>query len=440
MGKRVRKLRKARVIFLLIVLFVILFYLVNIFYVNNVVYIDIVDITQSNDEIIIELDKDAKCSIDDKNYIDSKNKICKFDFVEELKILYLKNENNKVTKYYLDKQFLLIENFNVKDKDIYLATNDAHKIDYDIKYKGYLNKQPTFKSSDTKVATVTTDGKITGISDGKATITVSFNNIDKKIRLTVTSLITKKTSEFNYDKPYLSCNLFTEEDNDLLDKILENRVNTAGYQTRAGAVEAARFITLEFPYRINYFSENGRLNAVDGEGRYYHKGLYLDESRFSTIGNSKHGPNPWGCDIYSDPAGGVRKNGLDCSGFITWVLYQGGFDPGDISAGVNNSVKDLTDLGQKEKMTEAIDKIKVGDLLSGDGETTNAYMGGHIAMLIGIKNGNYYVAEELWGKPSPSHSAVAQKYTKEEFLYYFYWRIDMSEFYKKDGNLTNYWL
>ena len=77
--------------------------------------------------------------------------------------------------------------------------------------------------------------------------------------------------------------MYTKEQNDLLDEILKDRINDAGYKTRAGAVEAARFLSLEFPYRIRYFSENGRgnTNKVEGEGRYYQVGLYLDESRFS---------------------------------------------------------------------------------------------------------------------------------------------------------------
>ena len=436
-----RRARKRGIIFLLILLFLFLFFLIHVLF-HKVIDINVLDITQSSDEIIIQLDKDAKCSIDNIKYIDSKNKICKFNFVEKLDILYTKDENGNVKKHRFTKFFFLLEKFDVTDEKIYLAKGGSYKINYVLKYKGYTDKKVTFLSDNNGVASVSQDGLIKGVNDGKTTITVDFNGDKKKIKVIVTNLISSLTEDFNYDKPYLSCGLFTEDDNDLLDEILEDRVKNAGYKTRAGAVAAARFLTLEFPYRINYFSENGRLYSVDGEGRYYHKGLYLHESRFSVIDSKlvKHGPNPWGCDIHSDPAGGLRKNGLDCSGFITWVLYQGGFDPGDISAGVNAYAKDLTDLGTKEKVSDSLDKIKIGDLLSGDGETTNASQGGHIAMLIGKKNGYYYVAEELWGKPSLSHGAVAQKYTEEEFKYYFYWRIDMKEFYGKDGNLTDYWL
>ena len=68
------------------------------------------------------------------------------------------------------------------------------------------------------------------------------------------------------------------------------------------AVVAARFLTLELPYRIPYFYENGRVSDtgvhfVDGEGRYYKKGLYLAESKKKDIIASWTGPAIWGCPL-----------------------------------------------------------------------------------------------------------------------------------------------
>lgn len=76
-----------------------------------------------------------------------------------------------------------------------------------------------------------------------------------------------------------------------------------GLNTRAAVVEAARFMTLEFSKRIPYFAENGRLslNGIDAEGRYYKSGMFLNESRYTSVKKSMYGPAAWGCRIYSYP-------------------------------------------------------------------------------------------------------------------------------------------
>ena len=400
-----------------------------------------------NDEkIVVEISKDAKCSLNNtKNWVKSKNKKCTFDFTEKVTKIYIKTEDGKVEKHNADEEFGIINSIKVPES-IYLIQGETEKIEYTVDKKGKVDDKPKFTSSNTDIITV--EGEtINAVGSGETTVKVSLGNIEKEIKIYSTNMLTLKTANFNYDKPYLSCGLFSEADNDLLDNVLQYKMDKVGYKTRAAVVEAGRFITLNFPYRINYFSENGRMAdwpKADGEGRYYHKGLYLHESRFSNLNKDyiMNGPNPWGCPIYSNPAGGTRLNGLDCSGFISWIIVQGGFDPTDMGAGVDSDKYDFTDIGPKQTIPKALDKgeLKVGDLLSGDGETSGAVGGGHIAMLIGVHDGYYYVAEELWGNPSPSHGAVAQRYTESEFRYYFYWHIDMSEFYGKDGNLTDYWL
>ena len=250
---------------------------------------------------------------------------------------------------------------------------------------------------------------------------------------------------FNKKKKFISCNLFSEEENNILDAALLDRINDAGQNTRAGVVAAARFLTLEFGYRIPYFYENGRLNnygdgrKVDGEGRYYHKGLYLNKSRYSSISKKFTGPGAWGCKItqYQDePAYGfvprVRyPNGLDCSGFVSWTLLNGGFDVGDVGAGDIISRKDdLYDLGEKNTLNSELlssGKVKVGDLI--------AYSG-HMAIIAGIDTeGNYYVAESL-----PQYKGVVlNKYDKTKLKKNFTHIMLMDSVYKEDGNLTNMW-
>ncbi|MCM1052383.1 MAG: C40 family peptidase [Ruminococcus sp.] len=328
----------------------------------------------------------------------------------------------------------------IKNEEIYLALNDNTFIEYSFDMEKDIEDKVIFSSLDENIARVNEVGLVMGCGEGETKIIIQLGDLKKEIKVTVTNLINIKPIEPNDKKNLLACNRYTKEENDLLDKILENRVKEAGLGTRGGAVAAARFLTLEFPYKISYFSENGRLETnnvtyyVDGEGRYYHKGLYLNASRFDGIIKSLRGPNIWGCNIYMNVVGENRRNGLDCSGFITWVLVNGGYDPGDIGAGIT-SYKDMTDLGNKISIKEALnnDSLKVGDLLSGP-----KLNGGHIAILVGINDGKYYVAESLWGVGG-TFGVVLKTYNKNNMYSYFKWQIDMDNFYQNEGEYNNYW-
>ncbi len=246
----------------------------------------------------------------------------------------------------------------------------------------------------------------------------------------VTDLITLPI--LNNEKEYLSCNRYSLEESDLLDQLLDYRIKEAGEKTRAGAVEAARFLTLEFPYRLTYFLENGRLITAgnrtycDGEGRYYHKGLYLHETKKESLIVSNRGPAIWGCDLYNGVEKRTFANGLDCSGFISWALLNAGYDPGDGGAGITELKTDMDDLGKKITIKDAIvlNHFKVGDLMS-------RY--GHIGIIVGIDNETIYIAEAL---DDDLHILVQNKMDLAKKWKYI---IDMDDFYKEDGNLVNMW-
>lgn len=291
----------------------------------------------------------------------------------------------------------------------------------------------TWSSKDENIATVDDDGNITGISKGTTTIEARYRTNEATLTVNVTDLITKPTVDNK--KKYLKCKQYNEEDAAMLDTLLEYRVNEAGIKTRAGVVAAARFLVLEFPYRIHYFYENGRLLTnnerpyVDGEGRYYHKGLYLTEDKFTGLKKSMHGPATWGCNLYSRITKGISPNGLDCSGYVSWALLNGGFDVGDGGAGINlNKDNDLDDLGEKltiSKENLASKKFKVGDLMS-------RY--GHIGIIIGIDKDTYYIAESL------DYNLHVLTMSESELLASD-WKyiILMEDLYKEDGNLNNMW-
>ncbi len=293
---------------------------------------------------------------------------------------------------------------------VYLGIDEVYVLD-DI---GYI-------SDDTAIASVKTN-RVSGHSVGKTLLRKDCNVYEVE----VTDMIT--APYISAEKPQLECGIYSREDNEYLDRILKTKIAERGYQTRAGAVQAARFLVLQFPYHMNYFNENGRLPYVDGEGRYYHEGLYLNNYKSEEISKSVKGPACWGCSIYSIPLMQSQRNSLDCSGFVSWCLVNGGFDPGDLGAGPMAGVTDLSDLGEKIAISEeSLQDVRVGDLFSANG---------HIGILIGIKDDVYYIAESDVGI-----DVRCKGYTKDE-LYrsnFTHW-VDMDEFYGcADGKMNFYW-
>ena len=345
--------------------------------------------------------------------------------------LYIENETGtrKITGF--DKVYSSV--LKTKKRKFYLAEGDSVKLSYS--YVSVGDSSMYFKSNNKKIAYVK-NGVLYAKSSGTTKITFGKEIID----VVVTDLIDKMPKEYNYNRSYISCGVFSTKEAVLLDEILFDRVKTAGEGTRAGVVAAARFLTLEFPYRINYFSENGRLGPpyakiADGEGRYYHKGLYLSTDKYEDISHSIKGPAMWGCPMYSKPSKKKRSNGLDCSGFTTWAVYNGGFDIGDLPAhGGNSAAYNLNDIGKEVRLTYDIamsDKIKAGDLL---GEVTVSE--GHSALVVGVDDNYYYVAESLW---IPPYGVNINKYKRSELANNFETVNLMDSYYKKQGNYTAMW-
>ena len=246
-----------------------------------------------------------------------------------------------------------------------------------------------------------------------------------------TSLL--RTPVLNNNKDIIPCKGYTKDQINTLDSILEIKMKEAGNKTRAAAVEAARYLTLELPYKVPYFYENGRLsftNKIDGEGRYYHKGLYLGEDKEKEITLNTTGPSSWGCPLRDADSGLMGRNGLDCSGFVTWVLVQAGLDLGDIGAGITGA-RDYTDVGEYQRINYSLmtsGKVKPGDLIGWDG---------HIAIIAAMDENNIYVAESL------QNGVIIDEYNYSNRYSHFYNRylhiIDMSNNYEGDGNLKNMW-
>lgn len=319
----------------------------------------------------------------------------------------------------------------------YLALNGKKKIDFIFDYPDDFDKTISLVSDNENVVKIE-NGILYGIDVGTSTITATLTDGNtKNYQIQVTDLIVPPT--LNKNKSYLPCERYTEDEAILLDKILESRVKEMGEGSRGGVLAAARFLTLEFPYTIGYFNENGRLNGhgyrpyIDGEGRYYHKGLYLSKSKYKSIVKStKTGPKMWGCKLYDNFVNRYKANGFTCSGFVTWAMYNGGFETRDVGAGDYKQFNDdLSDLGPHKKITQEYMKsgnYKVGDFIARNG---------HAALIIGISDTTIYTAESLPPK--------LKVYTYERYkgivnnpnLTYV---IEMSDIYPNgDGITTDMW-
>ena len=372
-----------------------------------------------NDKWILAKDKDIAIELDKNIYY-----------------VFLKNQNNKIFRVDNTSKLGKITSIEINKKKVYLAIKGTYSTTLSFDGIGAITNDVTWYSDDESIAKVDQNGKITGLKKGNTKVHAKVMDKDTSVDVVVTDLIIVRPKTYNSKKKYLPCGIYSKADNDLLDEILKDRINDAGYKTRAATVEAARFLALEFPYKIRYFSENGRgsTNGVDGEGRYYHVGLYLHSSRYEKIGKRSAGPKTWGCSLYSRPSHGYRPNGFDCSGFVSWVMLQGGFDVGDIGAGLAPH-KDLTDFGVRTKFNYEVvksGKVKVGDLLSSGGP-----QGGHIAIIVGEDDNYYYVAESLWTPPNVAVVIIA--YSKKTLFNRYYYVMLMDSYYKSDGNLTKMW-
>ena len=385
--------------------------------------------------------KTSYCIVLNQSYL-VEDDSCTFEIPNEETKLIVQNSSQKVEKMLFPNVSQVVD-IALSHERVYLVLEEEKEITFSLKKLGNPKEDIVLLSRDENIAT-TKDNKIIGVSSGNTIVDAKVGDITKSIEVVVTDLVTKPVWK-GQDKPKLTCNVYSEEQAKLLDELLAYRVNEAGYQTRAGAVAAARFLTLEFPYRVPYFYENGRLDPktavhiVDGEGRYYKQGLYLSESKFDSISSTWKGPAIWGCPLMNledDPEsnyypGQMRGNGLDCSGFVSWTLVNGGFDPGDVGAGENPGIYQLTDTGEYMHLTPELinsGRIKVGDLFN---------YWGHISILVGMTDEYFYIAESLQYKNFDG--ATVKQYKKSNVMNTFEYIVLMDSFYKEDGNYTEYW-
>lgn len=203
------------------------------------------------------------------------------------------------------------------------------------------------------------------------------------------------------NRKIIACDSYTTNDKEDLDARLVKAINDAGYGTRAGVVEAARFLAGGLEYRIPYSSL--RNTTIDPDQII---GLY-DKVGFN-IANT----NGWGCKVKG------LLQGMNIESFIKWAF---------INAGAT-----LTDNYEAVSVSDNFGKIKPGDILlteCKDCENKYSVSG----LVIGIEANKLYVAEitskglvvtELskLNLPKDGTNAFVSLYK-----------------YKSDGKVTNMW-
>ena len=287
-------------------------------------------------------------------------------------------------------------------QETYLPFGGTQQFEVVLEIEGEVDESIVWSSSDTTVAEISEDGLVTGIGNGTVTITAkTTNNLTATSEVVVTDCIILPSNEY---KKFIPAYYYTPEEAELMDRILASRINDAGGPgTRGAVVAAARFITLEMPYMIPYFYENGRMDpnpgrpVCDGEGRYYHVGLYLSEAKFETIARSVAGPAIWGAPLTNFETAGYftaghrYPNGLDCSGYVSWAMVNGGIDTGDIGAGNYYGIeKEFYDIGERLPLSPELllsGEIKPGDLIGIDG---------HIAIICGLDSKYIWISESYY--------------------------------------------
>ena len=370
------------------------------------------------------------------------NHQCIIEIPNEETNIKVKTSWNEINLTLDPKQDKVLD-FTLSTEKVYLAIDEEKEISIETDTFGNPDQTSNFVSDDENIVTVN-NNILKAVGNGKTKVHVTVGDITKDIEVIATNLVGKPV--LTKEKAFLPCGIYSEEDNKILDEFLEYRINSAGYKTRGAVVAAARFLTLEFPYRIDYFWENGRLEnttggpSADGEGRYYHKGLYLNSIKFNELDQNKirYGPATWGCPLTNwedDPDYGFYpgtkvSNGLDCSGFVTWVLYNAGFDPKDVGAGDNPAIDgELSDLGEHIPLTRSLlesNTLKPGDFIGADG---------HAALIGGFKDDIIYVAQSL------NYGMEMKPYTYDEILNtaWLSYVIRMDDYYQEEGIYTNYW-
>ena len=189
-----------------------------------------------------------------------------------------------------------------------------------------------------------------------------------------------------------------------MNQYIYSQVSKAGIGTRDGVVAAATSLV---------------------SGFYNKTGLKLPYELFPSGKYSGYGMDPsWGTNT---GRGDYPLNGLDCSGFISWAIHNGGFGyelknaQGWGNAGIKRSwSKGATD-----------SSARAGDLIYNAPASSNG-TSGHIRMIIGVTSDGYIVAEASGKKNGVRINNISFTSTGSYYL------VDMSSYYANATVVNDY--
>lgn len=198
----------------------------------------------------------------------------------------------------------------------------------------------------------------------------------------------------------LQCNSYTQEQKEQLNReFIQSLASVQGKRNKT--VAAATFlVSLDYaiPYGFEWIiSDDPSYELV---GRYTRKGLFLD-----TINDEKGvSHKPWGCMIkthYRYPRqtvqnlGDYYQNGLNCSSFIGWCLYnaEAVTDVELLERTYANEYRTSFPGIKQIDLKEGLDLIRPGDLIG---------FPGHIAIIIGVKGDKVIYASAEGGHTHPN--------------------------------------
>lgn len=232
---------------------------------------------------------------------------------------------------------------------------------------------------------------------------------------------------FNYkvvdQRPHLKCDTYTDVQKDSLNKLFTEYVGKA--KTTCGKVVSAGLFLVNMDHCIPYSFEVGKKPGYELVARYTRKGLFL------TSFNENGVTHPaWGCDVARIPGtfttvknlGDHYANGLHCSSYVSWCLFNGGVLSYDIldkafAANYKNFPNTV-----RVPLSEGQNDILPGDLIGFEG---------HIGIVLGVEGDYVIYGSADGGKDATSLGhGVRRKYfhrksvNYDDFPYKFLVKMD----------------